>query len=87
MQPLKATRITFHRWQKCQGVKDSLFRKQFKEAQHEHLHSHGKIVRADKSQAKGTKFLFVYNKIEPTESLRSEWWFGGLSRLRESEPI
>ena len=43
--------------------------------------------RADKSQAKGTKFLFVYNKIEPTESLRSEWWFGGLSRLRESEPI
>ena len=37
----------------------------------------GTFVRADKSQAKGTKFLFVYNKIEPTESLRSEWWFGG----------
>ncbi len=48
----------------------------------------GTFVRADKSQAKGTKFLFVYNKTDkPTESLRSEWWFGGLSRLRESEPI
>src|ERR1700744_1604309 len=30
----------------------------------------GTFVRADKSQAKGTKFLFVYNKIEPTESLK-----------------
>jgi hypothetical protein len=76
MEPLKATRIrertTFHRRQKWQGVKDSLG-KQFKAAQHEHLPMEklGSFVRADKSQAKGTKFLFVYNKIDkPTESLK-----------------
>jgi hypothetical protein len=33
----------------------------------------GTFVKANKSQAKGTKFLFVYNKIDKlTESLRSE---------------
>jgi len=50
----------------------------------------GTFVRAERSQpqVKGTKLLFVYNKIDkhgsrvPTENLRSEWWSERISRLR-----
>ena len=34
------------------------------------MENSGTFVRADKSQAKGTKFLFVYNKTDKHNSLQ-----------------